>query len=293
MNNVFDKEFFKKLNNISIKLNLKLSKGAQGGRKSRVRGTSVEFSDFREYVHGDDFRRVDWNAYGRFEKLFIKLFMEEREGNFNIFIDCSKSMDFGEFNKGNLALKIAATLSYLGINNLDRVGIGALKEDGVEILKASRGKESFIKIIKALEDLEFSGKTNLKRTILKNNFTNIGMTIIISDFLISDKEKDIEEIVKYLTYKKQQVVFIQILCEEERNPEFIGTKNVIDAETKEEIKVSITPRVLQMYKTKVKEYEDMLRNIVRKYGGIFIKVNSEEDIEKIILTDFFNHKLLG
>ena len=293
MNNVFDKEFFNKLNNISINLNLKLSKGAQGGRKSRARGTSVEFSDFREYVHGDDFRRVDWNAYGRFEKLFIKLFMEEREGNFNIFIDCSKSMDFGEFNKGNLALKIAATLSYLGINNLDRVGIGSLKEDGVEILKASRGKESFIKIIKALEDLEFSGKTNLKRAILKNNFTNVGMTIIISDFLISDKEKDIEEIVKYLTYKKQQVVFIQVLCEEERNPEFIGTKNVIDSETKEEIKVSITPRVLQLYKAKIKEYEDMLRNIVRKYGGIFIKVNSEEDIEKIILTDFFNHKLLG
>lgn len=293
MNNVFDKEFFNKLNNISIKLNLKLSKGAQGGRKSKARGTSVEFSDFREYVHGDDFRRVDWNAYGRFEKLFIKLFMEEREGNFNIFIDCSKSMDFGEFNKGNLALKIAATLSYLGINNLDRVGIGALKQDGVEILKASRGKESFIKIIKALEDLEFSGKTNLKRAILKNNFTNVGMTIVISDFLISDKEKDIEEIVKYLTYKKQQVVFIQILCEEERNPEFIGTKNVIDAETKEEIKVSITPRVLQLYKAKIKEYEDMLRNIVRKYGGIYIRVNSEEDIDKIILTDFFNHKLLG
>lgn len=293
MNNVFDKEFFNKLNNISINLNLKLSKGAQGGRKSRARGTSVEFSDFREYVHGDDFRRVDWNAYGRFEKLFIKLFMEEREGSFNIFIDCSKSMDFGEFNKGNLALKIAATLSYLGINNLDRVGIGSLKEDGFEILKASRGKESFIKIIKALEDLEFSGKTNLKRAILKNNFTNVGMTIIISDFLISDKEKDLEEIVKYLTYKKQQVVFIQVLCEEERNPEFIGTKNVIDSETKEEIKVSITPRVLQLYKAKIKEYEDMLRNIVRKYGGIFIKVNSEEDIDKIILTDFFNHKLLG
>jgi len=176
---------------------------------------------------------------------------------------------------------------------LDRVGIGALKEDGVEILKASRGKESFIKIIKALEDLEFSGKTNLKRAILKNNFTNVGMTIVISDFLISDKEKDIEEIVKYLTYKKQQVVFIQILCEEERNPEFIGTKNVIDAETKEEIKVSITPRGLQLYKAKIKEYEDMLRNIVRKYGGIYIRVNSEEDIDKIILTDFFNHKLLG
>jgi uncharacterized protein (DUF58 family) len=293
MNNRFDKDFLKKLNNISIKLNLKLSKGAQGGRKSKARGTSVEFSDFREYVHGDDFRRIDWNTYGRFEKLFIKLFMEEREGNFNIFIDCSKSMDFGEFNKGNMALKIAASLSYIGINNLDRVSIGALKEEGIELFNTSRGKESFIKIISELETLKFSGKTNLKSTILKNRFNNIGMTIIISDFLISEGEKELEEIVKYLTYKKQQVVFIQILCEEERNPDFRGTKNIIDIETKDEAKVSITPKVLQLYKSKINEHEDMLRNIVKKYGGTFIKINAEDDIEKIILTDLFNHKLLG
>ncbi|MFR1710515.1 MAG: DUF58 domain-containing protein [Clostridium sp.] len=293
MNSIFDKEFFYTLNNISIRLNIKLSKGAQGGRKSKVRGTSVEFSDFREYVHGDDFRRVDWNTYGRFEKLFIKLFMEEREGNFSIFIDSSKSMDFGKFNKGDLALKIAAALSYLGINNLDRVRIGILKEEGAEILKASRGKESFLKIIKGLEDLEFSGRTNLKKSIIKSNFTSKGMTIIISDFLIPDGEKDIENIVKYLTYKKQKVVFIQILCEEEMNPEVVGTKNIIDVETKEEVKVSITPKIIKLYQEKIKEQEDMIRTITRKYGGIFIKINSEEDIEKIILKDFFNHKLLG
>lgn len=293
MNSIFDKEFFNTLNNISIRLNIKLSKGAQGGRKSKVRGTSVEFSDFREYVHGDDFRRVDWNTYGRFEKLFIKLFMEEREGNFSIFIDSSKSMDFGKFNKGDLALKIVAALSYLGINNLDRVRIGILKEEGAEILKASRGKESFLKIIKGLEDLEFSGRTNLKKSVKKSNFTSKGMTIIISDFLIPNGEKDIENIVKYLTYKKQQVVFIQILCEEEMNPEVVGTKNIIDVETKEEVKVSITPKIIKLYQEKIKEQEDMIRTITRKYGGIFIKINSEEDIEKIILKDFFNHKLLG
>ncbi len=260
MNRKFDKEFFKKLNNISIKLNLKLSKGTQGGRKSKARGTSVEFSDFREYVHGDDFRRVDWNAYGRF---------------------------------GNMALKIAASLSYIAINNLDRVRISVLKEEGTELFNRSRGKESFIKIIDGLESLEFSGKTNLKSTILKNRFTNIGMSILISDFLISNGEEEIEEIVKYLTYKKQQVVFIQILCKEERDPEIIGTKNIIDMETKEEAKVSITPKILKLYKSRIKEHEDMLKNIVKKYGGAFIRVNSEEDIEKIILTDLFNHKLLG
>ncbi len=119
------------------------------------------------------------------------------------------------------------------------------------------------------------------------------MSILISDFLISYGEEEIEEIVKYLTYKKQQVVFIQILCEEERNPGFMGTKNIIDMETKDEAKVSITPKVLKLYKSKIKEHEDMLRNIVKKYGGTFINVNSEDDIEKIILTDLFNHKLLG
>ena len=96
---IFNEDFFSKLNQINLSINLKLSSGTQGGRKSKAKGVSVEFSDYREYMPGDDFRRIDWNAYGRFDKFFIKVFMEEREGIFNFYQDKRKSMDYGKENK--------------------------------------------------------------------------------------------------------------------------------------------------------------------------------------------------
>ena len=104
---LFDQEFFAKLNNLAIAMNTRMTYGIGGGRKSNAKGNSVEFSDFREYRLGDDIRRIDWNAYGRFDKLFVKLFMEEKEGLFQIFLDASKSMDFGEKNKSVCAQRIA------------------------------------------------------------------------------------------------------------------------------------------------------------------------------------------
>ena len=118
---IFDDDFFQKLNTLKLSLNMRLNQGMSGARKSGAKGTSVEFSDFREYMLGDDIRRIDWNAYGRMDKLFIKQFMEEKEGIYHIFLDTSKSMDYGEPKKSRLALQIAGALSYLVLNNLDRV----------------------------------------------------------------------------------------------------------------------------------------------------------------------------
>ena len=141
MEKIFTDDFLKKLNKINMNLTLRLSSGYQGGRKSKAKGVSVEFSDYREYIKGDDFRRIDWNAYGRFDKFFIKVFMEEREGIFNFFLDTSKSMDYGKENKKIMALKIVAALSYIAINNLDRVNITTLESGNINNLKQHIQKE--------------------------------------------------------------------------------------------------------------------------------------------------------
>ena len=120
MTDVFDGEFFEKLNTLKMSLDMRLSQGLSGARKSSAKGVSVEFSDFREYVLGDDIRRIDWNAYGRSDKLYIKQFMEEKEGIFQIFVDTSRSMSFGEIPKAKMALQTAGALSYIILNNLDR-----------------------------------------------------------------------------------------------------------------------------------------------------------------------------
>ena len=124
---LFDGEFFARLHTLRMSNKMKLTSGMSGGRKSSAKGNSVEFSDFREYMLGDDIRKIDWNAYGRMNRLFIKLFQEEKEGRFRIFLDGSKSMDYGERKKSVLARRIVAMLSFIVLNNLDRVYVNQIK----------------------------------------------------------------------------------------------------------------------------------------------------------------------
>ena len=170
---LFNEDFLKKLRKINMHINFKLSSGTQGGRKSKANGVSVEFSDYREYIPGDDFRRIDWNAYGRFNKFFVKVFMEEREGIFNFFLDKSKSMDYGEINKKNTALKIIAALSYIALNNLDRVNISAMNNGSIEAFKSATGNKAFQRIAKELENNEFEGSTDLTKSIKKRNISSV------------------------------------------------------------------------------------------------------------------------
>lgn len=289
---VFNEDFFKKLSKINMSINLKLSSGNQGGRKSKAKGVSVEFSDYREYAKGDDFRRIDWNAYGRFDKFFIKVFMEEREGVFNFFLDKSKSMDYGEANKKNTALKIIAALSYIALNNLDRVNINLLSNGESDNLKTIAGSKTFQKILLDLEKIEFDGSTDLTNSIKKRNIKERGVAVIVSDLLNNTGLKDLEEGLKYLAYKKQEIILVQVLSEEEINPLFNNEITFIDSETNENIKLSLTPSLIKEYKNTLLNYQKSIENMVRKYGGKFISVNSSMEIEEIILGEFGKKRVL-
>ena len=282
---MFNEDFFKKLNKINMYINFKLSGGTQGGRKSKAKGVSVEFSDYREYAPGDDFRRIDWNAYGRFDKFFIKVFMEEREGVFNFFIDKSKSMDYGKNNKKDTALKIVAALSYIALNNLDRVNISAN-------LKVGTGNRGFQKILRDLESINFDGTTDLSKSIKKRPLNLRGISIVVSDFLNNSGLESLEEGLKYLAYKKQEIILVQVLCDEEINPNFNNEITLIDSETKENIKLSVTPSLIKDYKEALKKYNESIEILAKKYGGKLISVNSSMNIEEIILSEFSKRKVL-
>lgn len=289
---IFNEDFFKKLNKINMHINFKLSSGTQGGRKSKAKGVSVEFSDYREYAPGDDFRRIDWNAYGRFDKFFIKVFMEEREGVFNFFIDKSKSMDYGEVNKKDTALKVVGALSYIALNNLDRVNINTMESGTIKSLKSSTGNKGFQRILKELESMEFDGTTDLSQSIKRRNLASKGISIVVSDFLNNDGLQVLEDGLKYLAFKKQEIVLVQILCEEEINPEFNNEVTFIDSETGEDLKMSLTPSLINDYKEALKEHNKGVESLVKKYGGKLISVSSSKSIEEIILNDFSKKRVL-
>lgn len=282
---IFNEDFFRKLSNINLNINLKLSQGAQGGRKSKAKGMSVEFSDFREYVPGDDFRRVDWNAYGRLDKLFIKVFMEEREGIFNIFLDKSKSMDYGKINKKKTALQLGAALSYIALNNLDRVQFNLIENDKISMLQGGTGKRGFQSILKQLEQVDFEGSTNMGSSIIKKKISNRGVSIIISDFFDNNGIESIEKALKYLAYKKQQIILIQVLCNEEINPSIENEVTLVDSESNEKVKLNLNNKVIASYKEALKNFNKQLESLVLKYGGTFISVESGRPLEEVILKD--------
>lgn len=292
MEKIFTDDFLKKLNKINMNLTLRLSSGYQGGRKSKAKGVSVEFSDYREYIKGDDFRRIDWNAYGRFDKLFIKVFMEEREGIFNFFLDTSKSMDYGKENKRIMALRIIAALSYIAINNLDRVNITTLESGNINNLKQVSGGRAFENMLNQLERLRFDGSTNLSASIKKRQIRGKGVSIIVSDFLDNNGLTELDEALKYLAYKNQQIILVQVLAHEEINPEGLGEVSFKDSESDEEIKLSLTDTVIKEYKKTLENYQEKIETMAKKYGGKFIAIDSSMEIEEVMLSEFPKKRLL-
>ncbi|MDI6619432.1 MAG: DUF58 domain-containing protein [Clostridiales bacterium] len=284
---IFDSVFLKKIQSIVINTRMPLLEGGSGNRKSKAKGNSVEFSDFKEYTPGDDFRRIDWNAYGRSDRLYIRLSMEEREAMFNIFIDASKSMAFG--GKDILSLKIAAVLSCIGLNSLDRVCINAM--NGKEIYSSQNvaGNAAFGKCINFLENISFSGGTDIGSCVKGKDFPRKGISIIISDFFTS---AGIQDAVKYLMYKRQEVMLVHVLSDEELTPNLEGCIKLLDSETGCVKEVIISSLLLKKYSEKLKNFINEIKECCAKTGASYVLVSGGEPIEKVILHDFKNSGII-
>jgi uncharacterized protein (DUF58 family) len=287
---IFDSEFLRKLDSIVLNIRMTMNSGSGGNRKSRSKGSSVEFSDFREYSLGDDFRRIDWNAYGRFDRLFVKLFMEEREAMVNIFIDASRSMYFGEPKKSLMALKLAGILSYLALNNLDRVCINTLAGSAVKQSPSFNGRSMFQRCTDFLEDMQFEGATDLGTAIKKKEFKGSGISIVFSDFFTPG---GIESAVKYLLYKKQEVVLVHILSPEELEPALEGQLRLLDSETGETKDISVTPALLKQYYIRLNGFVSGIREYCSRMGVTYIQASSAAPMEKIVFEEFTRAGIVG
>ena len=280
---LFDHTFFEKLNTVKMSLNMRLSQGMSGSRKSSAKGSSVEFSDFREYIPGDDIRRIDWNAYGRTDKLYIKQFMEEKEGLFRFFLDTSYSMEFGEKKKSVMALRLCAALSYIIMNNLDRVFINEMRRDHLVKGKGISGGAAFPHLLKELLQISFAGDTHIAKCISTYAVPRGGVSLIVSDFLDPD---GIEDAVRFLVSRKQTVVLIQVLAREEIDIDYEGTVNILDMETNERLKITMSNAAIRDYGQRLADMKNTLTAISRKYGAHYISVVSDEDIVEVMLSGF-------
>lgn len=254
-----------------------------GEKRSRRRGVGSEFADYREYAQGDDLRRVDWNVYGRLDRLFLKLFHEEEDLRLSVFIDRSLSMSHGEPPKLQYAKKLAAALGYVALANLDRVTIEAASGVGLERLEPVRGKAQLWRMLEFLDDLEAAGTTELYEGIKEFALRNAwpGMKVVISDFL--DKAGAAEAL-KWLVRGEDQVVILQVLSPEEMNPSFVGDLALLDCEDASLTEVSITPALLRKYQSNLRTLVGMLKDFCRTRGLAYFLAPTAQPVEQVILT---------
>lgn len=286
MTKLLDSKIVKKIESLSLNPKLSSDKGNSGQRKSKGHGNSMEFSDFREYFPGDDIRKIDWNIYGRFEKLFIKLFQEEREVLFNIIIDNSPSMDYGKPSKLEISKQLSALLSYIILNNDDRVMIHFLEGDKLKSSPRFKSKNSFFDLIKTLEAID-SSKARIADNLIKSDFTS-GVSIYISDFYDEDALRSI----KYLNYKAQRLVLLQTLSDEELNPKVNGELRLIDSENETFKDVILNGKIIESYKEKLADFIELFKVSANSNGGYHILVPTDLSIDEILFKKMVKLGLL-
>src|SRR5881296_377281 len=166
VSNLLTPDLLRRLEQFQLLASRRARSSAKGERRSRARGQSVEFADYRDYTHGDDFRYLDWNLYGRLERLFLKLYEEERELPVRIFLDASESMTFGAPVKFDFARQVAAAIGYVALCGFDRVSVIPFPENDDEAairgaLRAVRGRKSALGFFQNLTQLTAHGGANL------------------------------------------------------------------------------------------------------------------------------------
>src|SRR5215469_4427017 len=180
-----DAETLQRLDELVLITRKSMATGRPGRRRSPLAGTSMEFADYRRYAPGDDFRRIDWRAYARLERIFLRVFEAEENLTVTILVDCSNSMQHGKPSKASLASSIAAALAYVALKCEDGVIVGALTDRLAAYRRAGSGKHAIWAVGEFLSRLPRSGTTNLNRALYDLNkvVMSPGLIIVISDFL--------------------------------------------------------------------------------------------------------------
>lgn len=290
--------FFSRLETLALNLRTDLAGFFGGKHLVKTYGQTVEFADYREYMLGDDIRRIDWNLYSRFEKYFLKLFTDERQMHVRIFLDCSASMGRTSPQKGNYAIAVAAAIGFLAVHNMDKVSFQLIKGDRAENpFGTIISKNGFFRAIGELENVTFEGEADLSAAITScpDQGSNDGLTVIISDFF---SEHDWKKAVDYLCYKKRQVMLIQVLTPDEADPEYNGRIHLVDAESEivddaRNLRLRVTRGMLDAYNEALKDMMGDIKSFSASRGVDYITLHTDKPIERMLFGELLKVGVMG
>ena len=302
-------ELLRRLEQFQLLAARRSKSSAKGERRSKARGQSVEFADYRNYVPGDDFRYLDWNLYGRLDKLFLKLYEEERELPVRVFLDASESMTFGTPPKFDFARQIAAAAGYVALCGFDRVTVHIFPElnpaiQGVDPavlsaelaarggLRAVRGRKSSIPFFQNLSQLTARGAGDLNEGLRRGALASrqTGVALVLSDFL---DPAGYETGLNALVGRGFQVNVVQILAPEELNPPTYGDLRLVDSESGGMQEVTFGKYRLKAYQQTVQNFCQRLRECCQSRGMSFFSVSSDTSLEQLLLKQLRQAEVWG
>jgi uncharacterized protein (DUF58 family) len=253
----------------------------KGERRSKRKGQSVEFADFRNYVPGDDVRFIDWNTYARLDRLFLKLFMEEEDLHFYALVDASASMDFGTPTKLRFAKKLAAALGFIGLVRGDRVKVQSLNPPASTRIPVLRGRRSLWKMLEYLEGMDSDEPLPLgeaaRNFALKNS--GKGIVVLISDLM--DKS-GYESALRYLLAHHWDIYVIHVLSVEELEPDLAGDLRLVDCEDSDEAEVTVSGPLMKRYRQTLASFIDTAREFCTRRGILYLMARNEVPVEELL-----------
>lgn len=252
----------------------------KGERRSKRKGQSVEFADFRNYVPGDDLRMIDWNLYARLDQLFLKIFLEEEDLHFHALVDCSASMNFGSPTKFHVAKQLAAALGYVGLCRADRVRVAALGPEGRRA-PVLRGRSGLFKMLSYLSSVAPEHNESLTESVKDFSIRTPGSGVVV---LISDlmDKNGYESALRMLVGRRMDVFVLHVLSPEELEPPLRGDRRLIDVEDEDAAEITINQYVLDRYQETVKTFIQSIKSFCSRRSIVYIPVRSDMPVDTIV-----------
>jgi len=273
---MIDTGFLKELDRFNIILKKRVLSNYQGERHSHAQGQGLVFADYKDYVPGDDFRKIDWRVYARTDKLYIKKHEEERDLSVHVIVDASASMNFGrKITKFEYASMIGTGFAYMALRSNEKFNFSTFAEE-LTYFKARRGLNQLLGIIERLDKLKIDGmsKFNSSMEEYKKYMKSKSFIVIISDFLY-----DLEEIRLVLSrFSKHEVIAIQVLDPDERKLALYGDVLLEDSEIHTKLRTFISNRLLKGYRDKIEQHIYAVKDVCEKAGVDFISITTDRPV---------------
>jgi len=278
---LIDSKFLEKLERLAIQWQ-KSFPGLVGGHNiSHFAGPGQEFLDHRQFHHGDDLRAVNWRAYLRLEKLFLKMFQVEPRIPVRIMLDCSNSMITGDVGKFDYVRRLAAALCYIGLVRLDTICIQPFAEGLGDSFLCGGGRHRFIPAVNFLQELKPGGRTNyfqVARDFI-SKYPQRGLLIVVSDFL---DDSGCEKPLQYLADFGHELMLLHVWCEEDRQPPWDGQLELVDAETGSMLEIGFDDDSRLNYTEAFDEYAKVIQRIGLRNSGRYVGLSTGTPIEEAI-----------